>query len=98
MIHQDKRTAQPTVWVRATINRGHTHGPFNLLTLVIHQDKSTCPKHLKFGVKQPLTEDVPSDLAQPCEHPLLLHKNDMKHNNRQNKNTGLTSKVQNRNN
>ena len=31
------------VWVKATINRGHTHGPLKLLTFVIHQDKKQLP-------------------------------------------------------
>ena len=41
---------------------------------MIQQEKCKLPKQTESGLKQPLTEDTPSGLAQPCEHQPLLHR------------------------
>ena len=41
---------------------------------MIQQEKCKLPKQTEFGLTQPLTEDTPSGLAQPCEHQPLLHR------------------------
>ena len=41
---------------------------------MIQQEKCKLPEQTEFGLKQPLTEDTPSGLAQPCEHQPLLHR------------------------
>ena len=45
-----------------------------ILTLLIRKDKKQQPKQTEFRLKQPLTEDTPSGIAQPCEHQPLLHR------------------------
>ena len=40
----------------------HVQQPaMKLFMLMIHQDKIKLPKQTEFGLKQPLTEDTPSD-------------------------------------
>ena len=50
--------------LKTTINRGHTFGRLKNT----YPCDPILPKEIEFGLKQPLTEDTPSDLAQPCEH------------------------------
>ena len=54
--------------LKTTINRGHPLGPLKNTYPCDPIRKMQLPKQTEFGPKQPLTEDTPSDLAQPCEH------------------------------
>ena len=82
------------VWVKTTINRGHTLGPLKNTYPCDPTRKCKLPKQTESGSKQPSTEDTPSGLAQPCQHQPLLHRltNNSKEHIQQPKNTNKEDK------
>ena len=75
MIREDKmQLPKQRAWDKTTINREHTLGPFKNTYPCDPTRKMQSPKQTEFGLKQPLTEDTPSDLAKSCEHQPLLHR------------------------